>query len=92
MTSTSGSQQRSRPVSTAAILTHDRVDGDVEPVVGVELPGEGEAELGRVAETRDVHGSAGGQQGRGSGLGLLVHTEAGVVDRRYEQDPTPAPT
>jgi NAD+ kinase len=26
MTSTSGSQQRSRPVSTAAILTHDRVD------------------------------------------------------------------
>jgi hypothetical protein len=56
------------------------VHGDAEPVAGGEDADDGEAELGRVVEARDVHRAAAGQQ-RGGVLGpATVHADARVVD------------
>jgi len=79
MTSTSGSQQRSRPVSTAAILTHDRVDvrdavdrvRAVAETAGVEL-----VEDPRDAELAIVLGGDGTML---RGLAKLLGTDVPVI-------------
>ena len=79
MTSTSGSQQRSRPVSTAAILTHDRVDvrdavdrvQAVAETAGVEL-----VEDPRDAELAIVLGGDGTML---RALGKLLGTDVPVI-------------